>query len=248
MIGLILIALIIAAVSNVSEGFLPRKNSLAIRTISSLSMAGGFGVKKALEEDDVTLGAPTDVNVPCACGSGNTYSACCQPAHLGTAEKLTPTQVMRARFTAFSYGVIPYIMDSSHPSFRDFVAKDVENERPGRSKRETWSKALTKFVKQYEFSNLSFADEAVDSNPAGAEVATVSIKLDRKLRKGYLGIEKLEEITKYKKSTGGEWLYLDAKSTVLGQEMRPGVVKPSSKNKLVNNQSSVISQAGKLAR
>lgn len=244
MIGLVLIALLIAAVSNVADGFRPIKNSVAV-TKSSLSMAGGFGAKKATTEDDVTLGAPKDTSVSCACGSGKAYSACCQPAHDGTAEGLSPTQVLRARFAAFSYGVIPYIMDSSHPSFRDYVPADEVSEKRGRSKRDIWAKSLTKFVKDYKFSNLSFDNEEVEGNPAGADVALVSIKLDRKLRKGYTGTEKLEEKTKFKKSDTGEWLYLDAASTVLGQELKPGIVKPSSKNKLVNNQSGVISQAGK---
>jgi hypothetical protein len=123
---------VLAVVLATTHAFtMTRSRSVALK----LSMAG-FGAAKAGGDDAIKLGAPEDISVPCACGSKLSYSACCLPAHDGASKGLSPEKVLRARFSAFSYGIVPYIMESTHPSMRDYVAKDEANNRPGRSKRD----------------------------------------------------------------------------------------------------------------
>jgi hypothetical protein len=83
-----------------------------------------------------------------------------------------------------------------------------------------------------QFMDLKFDTEEVATNVAGADVASLSCTLGRKQRAGFGGIEKIEEKTKFKKSADGEWLYLDAESKVLGEELN-GVSRASKKSKMV---------------
>ena len=53
----------------------------------------------------------------CPCGSGPTYSECCEPFHLG-APVPTAVALMRSRFSAFALGLAPYLGLSWHPSTR----------------------------------------------------------------------------------------------------------------------------------
>ncbi len=58
----------------------------------------------------------------CPCGSGDEYSGCCEPLHLG-APAPTAEALMRSRFTAFalrstSPGLDGYLLSSWHPDTR----------------------------------------------------------------------------------------------------------------------------------
>jgi SEC-C motif domain protein len=57
----------------------------------------------------------------CPCGSGQSYTDCCEPYHLEKRLPPTPEALMRARFTAFAQGKVAFIMntvDRKHPDFR----------------------------------------------------------------------------------------------------------------------------------
>lgn len=58
-------------------------------------------------------------NESCLCGSGNTYSTCCQKVHLDHAAASTAEELMRSRYTAFA------LEKSSH-----ILKTWVENKRP----------------------------------------------------------------------------------------------------------------------
>ncbi|UTW45887.1 YchJ family protein [bacterium SCSIO 12696] len=53
----------------------------------------------------------------CPCGSSLTYQDCCQPIHLGTPAS-SAEALMRSRYSAFSTGLIDYLITSHHPSRR----------------------------------------------------------------------------------------------------------------------------------
>ena len=55
------------------------------------------------------------MNNECPCGSGNVYSECCEPYHLGTADAPTAEKLMRSRYSAYAKGVVQYLKDSLHP-------------------------------------------------------------------------------------------------------------------------------------
>ena len=63
----------------------------------------------------------------CPCGSGQSYSACCQPFITGTAIAPTPEALMRSRYSAFTVVDIDYLHDTLAPEARhDFNRADVE--------------------------------------------------------------------------------------------------------------------------
>ena len=53
----------------------------------------------------------------CPCGSGDPYSGCCEPLHLG-APAPSPEALMRSRYSAFALGLADYLLASWHPSTR----------------------------------------------------------------------------------------------------------------------------------
>jgi SEC-C motif domain protein len=50
--------------------------------------------------------------------SGNPYSDCCQPFHLGSSTAPTAEALMRSRYSAFSRGDLDYLMATLHPDRR----------------------------------------------------------------------------------------------------------------------------------
>jgi len=55
---------------------------------------------------------------PCPCFSGKLYTDCCELVHKGKTKALDVKQVVRARYTAFCYGDIGYLVDTLHPKNR----------------------------------------------------------------------------------------------------------------------------------
>lgn len=58
--------------------------------------------------------AKTSPNAPCPCGRTEKYKKCCRRWHNG-APAPTPEDLMRSRFTAYSLGLVDYILSTSHP-------------------------------------------------------------------------------------------------------------------------------------
>lgn len=57
-------------------------------------------------------------NLACRCGSGETYTQCCQPFHQFKAYPETAEQLMRSRYTAFCHRLDSYLNESLHPEKR----------------------------------------------------------------------------------------------------------------------------------
>lgn len=51
----------------------------------------------------------------CPCGSGNTYSDCCEQIISGTMQAKTAEQLMRARYSAYVFAKMDFIFASTHP-------------------------------------------------------------------------------------------------------------------------------------
>lgn len=58
-----------------------------------------------------------DATIPCPCGLGSLYAACCGPIHDGRPAP-TATQLMRSRYSAFALGLSDYLLRSWHASTR----------------------------------------------------------------------------------------------------------------------------------
>ena len=69
----------------------------------------------------------------CPCGSGRPYEACCGPAIDGGVWPETAEALMRSRYTAYAQGRYDWLVETTHPDYRDGVdaeslarnAKDV---------------------------------------------------------------------------------------------------------------------------
>lgn len=55
----------------------------------------------------------------CPCGSGNDYTACCEPVIAGKKPAETAEQLMRARYTAHVKVEIDFLFESTHPKYRE---------------------------------------------------------------------------------------------------------------------------------
>ncbi len=60
----------------------------------------------------------------CPCGSGRELAACCGPYLEGTALPAAPEALMRSRYTAHCLGRYDYLVDSTHPQFRDELSAE----------------------------------------------------------------------------------------------------------------------------
>jgi len=54
----------------------------------------------------------------CPCGSGISFSGCCQPIINGDAKAERAEALIRARYTAHAVGAVDFIMATHHPSTR----------------------------------------------------------------------------------------------------------------------------------
>mmetsp|Transcript_30341 Transcript_30341/g.44310 ORF Transcript_30341/g.44310 Transcript_30341/m.44310 type:complete len:255 (+) Transcript_30341:158-922(+) len=87
---------------------------------------------------------------PCPCGTGKVYGECCGPLHNGDRVCSTMTDVLRSRYSAFSWRNVKYVMSTTHPSCRDYREDSV-----------AWAKDLNKggMFDSYDFVNLEAGDE-----------------------------------------------------------------------------------------
>ena len=102
-----------------------KKLSASRNKISREQPPKGFGRTDAL--DDLLRTYPTrrpdhtDNNQPCPCGVGAmSYGDCCYPYHAKMKLPETPKRVLQSRYSAFVYRLIGYIIDTTHPSCRDY--------------------------------------------------------------------------------------------------------------------------------
>ena len=54
----------------------------------------------------------------CSCGSGQEYSACCEPFIRGTERAPTAERLMRSRYTAYARGQVDYLVKTHDPRTR----------------------------------------------------------------------------------------------------------------------------------
>ena len=158
--------------------------------------AGGFG-KSATKKLETTL-APSDSSLPCGCGSGGSYATCCQPYHDGKDIPGHPVDVVRSRFSALKYRIPDYVVSTTHPDNKEFVAAD----RTG--KRKAWIKSLVSFSDDFDFVDLSFADEG----SIEGDTATIAFSATLKQK----STDKEDDIleTSTFKKVDNKWLYIDA--------------------------------------
>jgi SEC-C motif domain protein len=82
----------------------------------------------------------------CLCHSGQEYMNCCAPYHNGKAP-LTPTALMRSRYSAYALGNSAYIMETTHSSHPDKKKSQAE-----------WETQIKAFSKGADFTGLEILE------------------------------------------------------------------------------------------
>ncbi len=59
-----------------------------------------------------------NIKQTCPCASGKTYANCCQRLHQGKLKAQTAEQLMRSRYSAYSFKLIDYLVKTTHPDKR----------------------------------------------------------------------------------------------------------------------------------
>lgn len=161
-------------------------------------------------------GSSLKSEVSCPCGSGKEYGQCCEPVHSGRRKVTTdPIELVRARFSALAIGNVEFVLETTHPDHKEFVA--VEQ----RGKRSQWSREILKFSQAYDFQTLTFDKPTEYDNDVAKVLFTA--KLQKRSKKG---TELLQELSTFQRSNqndpSSEWLYLagDVKSTLKDMDVK----------------------------
>ncbi|RAU23726.1 hypothetical protein CU669_01070 [Paramagnetospirillum kuznetsovii] len=139
----------------------------------------------------------------CPCGSGQSYSACCEPFITGGAVAPTPEALMRSRYTAFTVVNIDYLHDTLAPEARhDFNKADAEK----------WARNS-----QWLGLDIHGTDGGGPDDSRGTVDFTARFKLDGKS-------EAHREVSLFRKEEG-RWYYVDGQIGGPKPEQRRVAVK-----------------------
>ncbi len=139
----------------------------------------------------------------CPCGSGQSYSACCQPLITGAAIASTPEALMRSRYSAFTVVDMDYLHDTLAPEARhDFNRADAEK----------WAKGS-----QWQGLEIHATTGGGDEDTEGTVDFTARFKLDGRN-------ESHREISMFRKE-GERWYYVDGRIGGPKPEQRRVAVK-----------------------
>jgi len=114
--------------SDVLEIAFPNRNSdqstppLSSEKINSKSKSYSQRLRSgSISNEDRTPSDPR--NAKCGCGSGDSYHSCCQSFHLLKRAESSALEVLRARFCAYKFHVIRYLMASLAPGSPEVLQK-----------------------------------------------------------------------------------------------------------------------------
>lgn len=171
----------------------------------------------------------------CPCNSGLLYKDCCQRFHNGSKRTEQPIDVLRSRYTAFAWRIIPYVIQTTHPTNRDY-----------RTNKVLWAKDLHRsgMFDSYEFiglEDINIIENAPmdndnnnnNNNNDDDDVAYIEFKVRLRVKENdgtmIAGqetiiserskfIRMLETNINDDKTNNGYWLYAsgDVKSTIVG--------------------------------
>ncbi len=88
----------------------------------------------------------------CPCGNNQPYTECCQPFHLGELPA-TPELLMRSRYSAYSKGMVDYIIDTTDPTGTAWDADMSE-----------WIVRIRKFAQKTTFGGVKILASSVDGD------------------------------------------------------------------------------------
>lgn len=123
----------------------------------------------------------------CPCGSGLSYSDCCEPFITGKENAPTAEKLMRSRYTAYAMEQIEYLHDSLHPDHR--ADHDVN--------------AARKWAADSDWLGLKILN--IEKGQENDEEGIVEFQASYR-EKGQ--VRQLHEISRFEKKDG-RWFYVD---------------------------------------
>lgn len=166
----------------------------------------GFGTKPPTYEEVIatfkTQQGPDAVNEPCPCGTtaGALYGDCCAPYHQGQKLAESPAVVLKTRYSAFYYRLIPYIISTTHPVCSDYNTDKIK-----------WAKELHKngMFDSFDFVAL---EPGVETPGKDANEGFLEFKVKLRARDGLKEETVISEKSRFLKQ-GEEWLYASGEVT-----------------------------------
>jgi SEC-C motif-containing protein len=128
---------------------------------SEASTNRGFGAPPATLDDVLSkfrTRMPEDAdnqNCPCNTSAGKLYKDCCGPLHRGEKLSLTMSDVLRSRYSAFSWRNVGHVIQTTHETCRDYCDDRI-----------AWAKDMNKggMFDSFEFVNLEAGPEEAGSD------------------------------------------------------------------------------------
>jgi len=160
------------------------------------SKGKGFGA-----DDGLLYNRKPSASAACPCGSSKAYGECCSSIHEGTAHAQDPSELVRARYSAYATRDPDFLMSTTDPDGPEWATDSGE-----------WKRSLLGFCDDFEFQQLDVGDAAVE-----AESGTVSFRAHI-AQKGTVNLLVLCEKSRFRKDASGRWLYTDGDVTYEAQE------------------------------
>ncbi|MGE9270613.1 MAG: YchJ family protein [Verrucomicrobiales bacterium] len=126
----------------------------------------------------------------CPCKSRKSYAICCMPFHHGKETPDTAEQLMRARYSAYFFRLVDYLVDTTHP----------DTKKPG------LRKDLQKTVPQVNWANLEILD--LVKGGKDDKVGKVEFVADYFVEGQPYELHERSRFRRYR----GAWKYMDGKT------------------------------------
>jgi len=120
--------------------------------IRSLKLHSGF--KKVISDKSNNIVTEKD----CPCFSGKSYDECCGMHHTGIKNVAiaNPSDVLRARYSAYKLSIADYIIDTSHSQNEDYIKFFEEAQASLKSGRKRWQREIIALNKDNPLEYLHF--------------------------------------------------------------------------------------------
>lgn len=157
--------------------------------------------------------------VPCPCGTGLAYMKCCRMLHKDGFADATAEQIVRARYSAYAKREVDFIVASTHPLNKAFVA-DIEH----------WKETIRmNCYDNFELTSCEILDEVYegegDEQIAKVKFVAKMTQVDSREKTAFMETSTFERAGKH--IAGGAWLY---KEGVI--ETAPGMPEPEGDEEL----------------
>lgn len=169
--------------------------------VRSLKLHSGF--KKVISDKSNNIITEKD----CPCFSGKSYDECCGMHHTGVNSIAKPSDVLRARYSAYRYSMADYIIDTSHSQNEDYTKFFEEAQASLKSGRKRWQREIIALNKENPMDYLHFNILKEDIINNGKQIITFEAIFKESDDKILAIIEESEFLYDYNQN---KWLYKDS--------------------------------------